>query len=304
MNNPFITKKSINRIYRPIQKNLYSHKFFEDLSTGFSFILSEKNEKNDFFAFEPSGCVAERLLGRKNYHDFNARIEQTINMVMYSLLAYGRAHIYLQPQYVSQVLDEDKKMPTDKIFSTLDIVEIKGRIKRKIGNRCIFYCKEFNGEITERELSADGLISLYIKELGYSKKYFPNLLKKLGKCEVIDLRLMYDEQVKGYDYLIHSKKKRCIFLKKTKSIGWTFGNNDLSDSYILYRKILQDKFKIKALEYILNKINEGLSICIHNEDPGKLIAHIRKLNYDDIWRQYLFGEITATKLTNILFKKY
>ena len=52
MNNPFITKKSINRIYRPIQKNLYSHKFFEDLSTGFSFILSEKNEKNDFFAFE------------------------------------------------------------------------------------------------------------------------------------------------------------------------------------------------------------------------------------------------------------
>ena len=75
-----------------------------------------------FFAFEPSGCVAERLLGRKNYHDFNARIEQTINMVMYSLLAYGRAHIYLQPQYVSQVLDEDKKMPTDKIFSTLDFL--------------------------------------------------------------------------------------------------------------------------------------------------------------------------------------
>lgn len=304
MINPFITKKSINRIYRSSIENLYSNRFYQDLSTGFSVMLSEKDNHRNFFSFEPSGCIAESLLCARNRYDLNYKIEQTIDRAMYSMMVYGRAYIYIQPHYVQQELDEDKKVPTKQIISALDIGEIKGIIKQKNGNKCIFYNKGFDGNLSKRELLTDGLISLNIKELGYRKKYFPNLLKKLGKCDVISSGLMMSENAEGYDYITHSKKKRLEFLKKTKSIGWTFGNDDLSDSYILYRRILLDKFRIRALDFIVDKINEGLSTCLHNESPGELVACIRRLDYDDIWEQFMRGKITVTGLTNLLYKGY
>lgn len=47
-----------------------------------------------------------------------------------------------------------------------------------------------------------------------------------------------------------------------------------------------------------------MKVCphVHNESPGKLVAHIRNLNYDDIWEQYTNGKITVTELTNLLYK--
>ena len=301
---PFVIKKRINRIYRPSVNNAYSYRFYADFSTSFSFILSEKDRSKDFFAFEPSGCMVEKLLCAKNHNDLNYRIEQIVDRTMYSLMLYGRAYIYLQPQYVQEKSGEGEKMPTKQVVSALDIGEVNGIVKHKKGNICILYTEGFNGDIIEKELLTDGLISLNIKELGYKKKYFPNLLKKLGKCDVISSGLIISENAEGYDLNIHSKKKRLDFLKKTKSIGWIFGNDDLSDSYILHRKILQDRFRIKALEFILDKINEGFSKCLHNEAPGKLVAHIRRLDYDNIWEQYSRGKITVTELTNLLYESH
>lgn len=305
MNNLFITKKSIDRIYRSPVNNTYSYRFYEDLSTGFSISLSKNDVNRAFFVFEPSGCMAENLLCATSHYDFGRKIEQIISMTMRSLLMYGRAYIYFQPQYVNQELSGEKdKGSAKKIISALNIREIKGIIKQKNGDKCIFYSKELNDEVIKKELWADGLISLNIKELGYGKRFFPNLLKKLGKCDVLSSDLMIPENVDGYDFNIHSKKNRLDFLRKTKSIGWTFGNDGLSDSYILYKKILQDKFKIKALDFIVCKLNEGLSTCLRNESSGKLVVRIRRLDYDDIWKQYLRGEITVAEIQNLLYKNY
>lgn len=304
MYNPFITKKSVDRLYRPLSNNPYSYRFFENFSTSFSFILGENDKTKDFFAFEPKGCIAETLLYANAHYNLNYKLEQTISRTMYSLLNYGQAYIYLQPQYIQQKSDENKNIPMKQIISALDIGEVKGVIKQRSGNKYIFYTSRFNGDIIKTELMADGLISLNLQELGYRKKHFLHLCKKIRKCDVTSAGLLASENAEGYDYNIHLKKKRLEFLKKTKSIGWTFGNDGLSDSYILYRKILQDKFRIKALNFIMDKINEGLSTCLHNDSPGKLVAHIRNLNYDDIWEQYIKGEITVTELTTLLYKNH
>lgn len=300
----FIAEKIIKRMYRQPINNSYSYKFCEDLSTGYSFILSENDKTKDFFTLEPSKCLIANLLQATGHHDLDYKIEQTINMAMHSILMYGHAFIYLHPHYVQQESDDAIEAPAKQHIFSLDIGEIKGVIQQRKGDKCIFYGIGYNGCITESELWTDGLISLDIKELGYKKKYFSNLLKKLGKCDVISSGLLTSEDADGYDYNTHSKKKRLAFLKLTKSIGWTFGNDDLSDSYILYRKILLDKFRIKALNYIVSKINEGFSICLHNESPGTLVAHIRKLDYDSLWAKYIKGEITVTELTNLLYKKH
>ena len=302
MYNPFKTKKSVKRLYRSLSNNPYSYRFFEDLSTSFSFILGENDKTKDFFAFEPKGCIAETILNATTHYNLNYKLEQTISSTMHSLLSYGQAYIYLQPQYTQEKSEENKNIPVKQTISSLDIGEVKGVIKQRIGNKYVFYTYGFNGNIIETELMADGLISLNIRELGYRKKHFLHLCKKIRKCDVTSVGLLSFENTDGYDFNIHLKKKRLKFLKKTKSIGWSFGNDGLSDSYILYRKILQDKFRIKALNFIIDKINEGLSTCLHNESPGKLVAHIRNLNYDDIWEQYTNGKITVTELTNLLYK--
>lgn len=301
MINPFITKKRIGKIYRPSAPNSYSFRFYEDLSASFSFTLNEKERAEDFFAFEPRGCIAETLLHATSHNSLNYKLQQTVHSVMHSMLMYGHAYIYLQPQYIQPESNENTNLFAEQTISALDIGEVKGIIKQKIGDKYIFYRKGIDDEIIETNLLADGLISLNIKEMGYRKKYFSNLIKKLGTYDVLSCNLL-TENTEGYDYNIHSRIKRLAFLKKTKSIGWTFGNDDLSDSYILYRKILLDKFRIKALDFILYKINEGLSTCLHNPFPGKLVAHIRRLDYDQIWKQYTKGELTVTEVNNLLYK--
>lgn len=156
MYNPFKTKKSVKRLYRSLSNNPYSYRFFEDLSTGFSFILGENDKTKDFFAFEPKGCIAETI-------------------------------------------------------SSLDIGEVKGVIKQRIGNKYVFYTYGFNGNIIETELMADGLISLNIRELGYRKKNFLHLCKKIRKCDVTSVGLLSSENTDGYDFNIHLKKKRLKF---------------------------------------------------------------------------------------------
>lgn len=304
MINPIITKKSINRIYHTPSENLYSSRFYQDFCTAFSIRLNKNDSNKSFFFFEPSECIASKLLCANNHYDLGHKVEQTIENAMFSLMAYGRAYIYLQPHYIHQASSSNTEGSTQRIISALDIGEIKGAIKKKIGNKCIFYSLGFNGKVITRELLNDGLIILNIKELGYEKKYFPHLLKKLKKCDVTSSTMMIFENFKEYDFNAHLEKKRLQFLKATKSIGWTFGNDSLSDSYILYRQILQNKFRIKALEFIISKINIGLSNCLHNKAVGKLTANINKLDYDDIWRKYSKGEITVTELTNILYTSH
>lgn len=135
MHNPFKTKKSVKRLYHSLSNNPYSYRFFEDLSTGFSSIFLKNDTTKDFFAFEPKGCIAETLLYATTYHNLHYKLEQTISSIMHSLLSYGQAYIYLQPQYTQEKSDENKNIPVKQNISALDIGEVKGVIKQRIGNK-------------------------------------------------------------------------------------------------------------------------------------------------------------------------
>lgn len=89
MHNPFKTKKSVEKLYHPLSNNPYSYRFFEDLSTGFSFILGENGKTKDFFSFEPKGCIAETLLNATTHYNLNYKLEQTISSTMHSLLNHS-----------------------------------------------------------------------------------------------------------------------------------------------------------------------------------------------------------------------
>ena len=47
---------------------------------------------------------------------------------------------------------------------------------------------------------------------------------------------MITNNLDGYDFSVHSKKKKLQELRALKDIGWLFNTDGLSDSYILYKK--------------------------------------------------------------------
>lgn len=292
----FDAQDKMKRIYRQPQKSIYTHRFLEDLSSGYSFVLGERSEKRDFFAFDPEDCYAANLLRGKHYNDLSYEIERLIDAVTYSLLTFDRAYVILKPQYAN---DQDINSGT-KTISEIKLYEIKGFPDRCV-NSNIKFIYSINNNVKEMDIQRDQLIEFDIKELGFKNKYFRNILKKLEKCDITlaDSSLISND-VSGYDYLVHSNECKLKELKALKGVGWIFGNQGLSDSYILYKKIQGDKLKLKLLDYILDKLNCGLESFLGNPG-GKLVARKKTLDYDQLWREYSDGKVTGTELTSILY---
>lgn len=294
----FSTQDRMNREYRIPKDNIYTHRFLNDLCTGYSFMLGEERGRNNFFTFEPEDCVISNLLGEKQHYDLSHKIEQLVDSVTYSLLMYGKAYVYLIPEYSIKISNDKTE---ERILKYLNFEEIKGFIKRKDKDQIIFCQKCFAGKVIDIQMQDNQLIAFDIRDMGYSKRFFVNTLKKLGKCDLAQVSTsMITEKIDGYDFAEHTKRIKIQELRAIRNTGWTFGTDGLSDSYILYKKIEQNEFKIKFLNYILDKLNFGFKL-ISKESDGKLVANIKEKNYKRLWQDYQNGKISVTELTKILY---
>ena len=226
------TQKRIKRLYRRPKESIYSHRFFEDLCSGYSFVLGEKNGKEDFFDFEPNDCYLSKVIKGNHYYNWRYDLEQMISNVTYSLIAFDRAFVYLIPDYT--IKDDNG----DKVLSSIKVAEIKGFVKKRKKDYILFCCEDKKGMVNEIKMKSGQLIELDIKELGYRKRYFSNIIRKLEKCDITkSSSIILGSNLDGYDFSVHSKRGKLQELKASKDIGWFFGMDGLSYIYILYKKI-------------------------------------------------------------------
>lgn len=296
----FSDQSRIKRKYRSPKNSIYSHRFFNDLASGYSFFLGKKGENRDFFTLDPDGCKIKNLLkGRYHYYS-SYDIEQIISRIAYSLMVYGKAYIYIHPEYSVKKADDGT---TTQILSSFEIGEIMGFIKKKSKEEIVFCRKGFNSEVEDIQMSKKQLVILDIRELGFSKRYFPRVLKKLSKCDITAKSTdMITNHSDVYDFMYHSESKKLAELRAIRKIGWSFGTEKLSDSYIMYKKIQEDELRLHFLEYIVKKINDGLHEFL-GDDSGELVAHINRKEYRQLWNDYKEGKIMGTELTKILFRE-
>ena len=295
----FNEKNRIKRKYPSPKSSIYSHRFFNDLAYGYSIILGKKGENRDFFTFEPSGCKIINLLKGQHHYYSSYDIEQIISRISYSLMAYGNAYFYIHPEY-STKKDEDGIMT--KELSSFQIGEIEGFIKKRTKEEFVFCRKGFNSEVKDIQMSKNQLVVFDIKELGFSKRFFSGVLRKLSKCDItVKSTDMITNHSDVYDFMYHSEIKKLAELRAIRKIGWSFGTEKLSDSYIMYKKIQEDELRLRFLEYIVSKINDGLHGFL-GADSGELVAHINQKEYRKLWDEYVKGKITGTELTTILFR--
>lgn len=295
----FSVQSRIKKQYSSLKDSIYAQNFFGDLASGYSFALSKKGENRDFFSFEPNGCKAKKLLkGQYYYSSYN--IEQIIRGIAYSLMAYGRAYLYIHPEYYEKKEDDGK---ITQVLLSFEIGEIKGIIKKKTNDELLFCKKSLNDEVDTIQIAKNQLIIFDINELGFSKRFFPSILRKMSKCDITAENMdMITKNADVYDFVYHSERKKIAELRALKNTGWSFGREKLSDSYIMYKKIQEYELKIRFLEYIVKRINKGLHAFL-GDNSGELVAHIDRKDYKQLWNDYVEGNITGTKLTNILFKR-
>ena len=293
-------QKRMNRLYGTPQESVYNHVFLQELSSGYSFILGVRSERRDFFSFVPKACPVSNLLKGKQHYDISYDIEQVINSITYSLMEYGKAYVYIKPEYTKNAISENNE---DKVLSKIQIGEIKGFVKKRNKTNITFCIKRFDETISELAMKSNQLIEFDIKDTGYDKKYFVNILKRLKKCDITQSStFMVNNNLDGYDYEVHAQKNRLRELKILKTTGWLHSTEGLSDSYILFKRIQEEQLRIRFLNYILDRLNSGFASFV-GKDCGKLIAHIVEKDYEKLWKDYSDGKITGSQLSDILYNK-
>jgi len=294
----FSDQSRIKRKYPSPKNSIYTHRFFIDLASGYSFFLNKKGENRDFFSFEPVECKINDLL-KGQYHYYSSYdMERVISRISYSLMAYGKAYFYIHPEYSVKKADDGT---TTKVLKSFEIGEIEGFIKRRTKEEIIFCRKGFNSEAENIQMLQNQLVILDIKELGFSRRFFTHILKKLSKCDITEKSTdMITNHSDVYDFMYHTERKKLAELRTIRKIGWSFGTEKLSDSYIMYKKIQEDELRLRFLEYIVRKINDGLHRFL-GDDSGELVARVNRKEYKQLWNDYTEGKITGTELTALLF---
>lgn len=288
-------KKKIEKIYKRPIENVYSHRFYSDLFSGYHYSLNEdKRSRSDFYKITPNDDDIIKLFKNTTYYNFSDKLGETIDNVLYSMAICGKAYIFIKPEYIEKI---DKKGNRNKLINALYIREIKGILKRNV-----FYYKNSLNEISELNIDDGKLVICTLKDLGFKRKYFIKLMKKIEKCDITiaSVGLINDEPT--YDFNVHMDKNRKKFLRKMKDIGWYFGNQGLSDSYILYKEIKMRLFKIKMLKYILGKINHVLAEGNIVNKKFEIEACIGNTDYENVWAKFQNGALTVSELSNIIWK--
>lgn len=282
----------MKRLYRTsLESNSYEYRFFNDLSTGYSFYLRDEKHKQDFFTIEPKGCNLFQLIEKSYMYDFSDDFETIIENITYDLVVYGRAYACLHPL---------KNQGASMELKSIEIYGLKGFIQKKDKSQVIFYVKQGDENSEKKIIPRNQLIEFDLKEMGYKRHYFRNIIKKLGKCDYTAELLKMPINNPGYDYLAHKEKSKICELKILRDIGWFMSIDGLSDSYIFHKRMQFNKLRIRFLTYILGKINNALK-SMEGMCDGEIVAHVKPINYDHLWNEYSKGEITGTDLNSILF---
>ncbi|MCY7134437.1 hypothetical protein [Streptococcus gordonii] len=284
----------IEKLYKHPEDGLYLQKICRELFSGYEFSLNEgRHNGEDFYKITPNDSEIVKLFNHASTYCFSYDFGKIIDRVLYSMAIYGKAYIFIKPEYEEQI---DKQGNKSKNISSLYINEVKGILKK---NK--FFYRIGRNEISEFDFSEGTLIIFNLREIGFKKNHFTKLAKQVEKYNTTSNSLELMSKEPTYNFSVHKDKDTKLLLRKTRGLGLNFSLEDLSDSYILYNEIQKKIFQKKLLQYILDKINKSLiSNYVHNEE-FKIEATMKNINYEESWKKFQCGELTRSELSKIVW---
>ena len=159
------------------------------------------------------------------------------------------------------------------------------------------------------KVNNQSVVSFYLKDLGFKKTYFRQLLNKFSRFDTLGTtNLVLDKSLKGiYNFTEHQKQLEFQFLNCTRKIFWNgrnYSNQHLSESYLLYRAAYADMLQYRFLDYMLQKLNNGFEPLRQEFGfVGRIITPLPRINYNQHLAEYHDGRINASQLGDIILKK-
>ena len=284
--------KKIEKLYKQPEEGLYLQLICRELFSGYDISLNDDQQRGgDFYKITPNDSEIVKLFNKSSTYCFSYDFGKIIDRVLYSMAIYGKAYIFIKPEYEEQI---DKQGNTSKIISSIYISEVKGILKK---NK--FFYKIGRNEISEFDINEGTLITFNLREIGFKKNHFTKLAKQVEKYNTTSKSLEL-KKVPTYNFSVHRDKNTKLLLRKMRGLGLNFSLDDLSDSYILYNEIQRKLFQKKLLQYILDKTNKSLvSNYIHNK-KFKIEATMKNINYEESWEKFQRGELTRSELRKIV----
>lgn len=158
-------------------------------------------------------------------------------------------------------------------------------------------------------LNKQAVVAFSLKDIGFNRRFFLRLIRRLSRIDLLgytDLTLNQNLE-RIYSFTEHQKQMDYLLLKYTRKVFWhgrKHSNQHLSESYLLYRQAYYAMLQYKFLDYILQRINDGLEPLRKEFGfEGKITTSLPRIDYKKYLEEYYAGIINASQLGDIIFKK-
>lgn len=278
-----------NRSYHP---GLGAHLLTEDFCNSMYLSLRASREDNSFYRIEDKKL--KELIGfyyQTSEYDFDQMMCQCI----FDLIIHGKT-------YIEQVLFFDK----DNKLAKIQFVPLRAKRHMKIFGTLYYCLKKYDKQWIFGHVNCNYLIDLNLKDMGYPKRHFKSILKKLDKLKRKDLNstnLGFDKK-SGFDFDLFRKKQDLKMLKVLKELKWNNrGNNQfVTEPYMVYRAMQFDLMQERFLRYVIKQINEALKRTgIKYGFSGKIQYDSKTKTYDTLLEQLQTGEKNCEQVSKVVF---
>ena len=281
------------------KRGMHSHMFVEDFCRSFSIKLAPIEQHDEFYDVSPADDLLKKLLTFDDYSFFRYSFDKLLDTLMYHLILNGTAYLEIV-----------KWVDSKGTLQGIELVPIcvsKG-IKAKKVYRFFTKTPDRQSRIMFK-VNNQSVVSFYLKDLGFKKTYFRQLLNKFSRFDTLGTtNLALDKSLEGiYNFTEHQKQLEFQFLNCTRKIFWNgrnYSNQHLSESYLLYRAAYADMLQYRFLDYMLQKLNNGFEPLRQEFGfVGRIITPLPRINYSQHLAEYHDGKINASQLGDVILKK-
>lgn len=271
----------------------YTNMFYQDFCSHLSIVLANKKDYRNFYKIKSNENL-EELLEYDDYNFLEYDFDKLLSHNLSDLIHVGKEYIEIVRWY------DDNKLVK------ISFVPFKNLMQIHFFSNYFYLTKTNEGKFTIGRINANDVIEMNVKEMGFSRKYFKRLFKRLKKYDYFntDLSLILDKN-SGYDIEINKRKKERIFLKVCKKIRWLGRNYDnyyVSQPYLLFVRMEEIKLKENVLTYLLKKYNERLnSIGAIYGFSGELYFDKKSVNYHKLLNELYEGTKTCEEISKVLY---
>jgi len=269
--------------------------FLEDFCHPFSSELAPIGDYDHFYDVTPHDDHLKRLLLFCDYSALGYSFDKLLSSVMYELLLKGKA-------YIEIVFWRNKQ----NIVQGMEFVPIHSTCYWAGDNTCYFFSKTYEGIKEKFSIEKRYLIIFDLNDLGFHRNHFRKLINRLSVLDsTVTSGLINDPKLNGiYNFKEHQKSMEYKLLKFTRKIFWlgrNYGNQHLSESYLLYRSAQYKSLLFRFLTYFLEQINKGIDrFGSELGYTGHIKAKYGQPDYKDAFARYWRGEMNVTDLNNFI----